>query len=379
MLPWVTRGLGKAGLVLVFAVSFELSIRIQDWVRYRMPIFSTVTSEEDLMMRDSLGAHGRPNVRYRKWSMDSLGFRGPEVSVHAPAGTIRIALTGASETFGLYESPDKEYARDLEDTLNARLAAGACSGHAPRHFEVLNGALPGMSLPTAGQDIRTRIVRFAPDVIVYYPSPAQYLEDRLPVAIAPEQTGAARELPRSAMRALHPRALDVMRDELRLIMPAPLLRWFRVRSARSERERHPANWVFTSIPASRMSAFDSDLRALIGTVHLEGAELVLATHANAFERHRPDSTDLAESWERFYPRANGTTIIRFDDSARAVSERAAEDSAVVVADVHAMFARSPGDDFVDFVHFTDIGSERVAHVLANAVLQAERRRHVCGP
>ena len=374
----LARAAGTLGLALVFAVSFELSMRIQDWVRYRMPIFSNVTSEEDLMMRDSTGAHGRPNVQFRKWSMDSLGFRGPEVPLHAAPGTVRIVVVGASETFGLYESPGKEYARELEDTLNAELAEGECGGHAPLRFEVLNDALPGLSLPTARQDIRARIVRFAPDVIVYYPSPVQYLEERIPVATTPDLIGGARELPRSALRALHPRALDVVRDELRQIAPTALLQWFRVRSAKAERGKHPADWMFTSIPATRMIAFDSDLRALIGTVHEEGAEFVLATHANAFERHRPDSTELAASWERFYPRANGTTIIRFDDSARAVSERAANDSAVVVANVYAMFAVAPGDNFVDFVHFTDAGSARVAHLLASSVVQAARRRHVCG-
>src|SRR5665647_1479825 len=136
MLPsWLHRAPGALGLFLVFAASFELSLRIQDWVRYRMPILSNVTNEADLVMRDSAGAHGRPSVRYRKWSMDSLGFRGPEVPVRPEPGTVRIIVAGASESFGLYESPGKEYPRELEDTLNARLAEGACAGRAPRRFE----------------------------------------------------------------------------------------------------------------------------------------------------------------------------------------------------------------------------------------------------
>jgi len=373
------RAASALGLLLVCAASFELATRVQDWVRYRMPLLSTVTSEEELMMRDRDGAHGRPNAQFKKWAMDSLGFRGPDVAVHGAGGTVRVIVAGASETFGLYESPNKEYARELEDTLNARVGAGACAGSNTTRFEVLNDALPGMSLPTARQDIRNRLVRFAPDVIVYYPSPAQYLEDRLPFATPPDTAAPKRNVEISALRALHPRSLDVIRDEVRQLAPQLLLKWFRERAAADERKRHPADWVFTSAPSARMTVFDADLRSLIGVVRAQGAEPVLATHATAFERHRADSAELAQSWERFYPRASGTTIIHFDDIARLTTIRAASDSAVILADVHAMFASANGDNFVDFVHFTDAGSARVAHVLAEAVLTAAARRHECAP
>lgn len=364
-------------MLVVCALSFELTTRVLDWVRYRMPLLSTITSEEELMMRDRYGAHGRPNAQYKKWAMDSLGFRGPDVPVHSASGTVRVIVAGASETFGLYESPNKEYARELEDTLNAQLRNGECAGSSTRRFEVLNDALPGMSLPTARQDIRTRLVRFAPDVIVYYPSPAQYLEDRLPMATTPDTMAPRRGTERSAMRALHPRSLEVMRDELKELAPQLLLKWFRERDARMERQKHPADWVFRSVPASRLAIYEDDLRSLIGVVRAEGAEPVLMTHATAFEQHRADSAELVQSWERFYPRANGPTIIQFDDSARASTIRVALDSGIVVADVHAMFAAEPGNNFVDFVHFTDTGSARVAHVLAAAVLAAAARRHEC--
>ena len=367
------------GLVLVCALSFELMTRVQDWVRYRMPLLSTVMSEEELMMRDRDGAHGRPNAQFKKWAMDSLGFRGPDVPVHRASGTVRVVVAGASETFGLYESPNKEYARELEDTLNERVAKGACAETRTRRFEVLNDALPGMSLPTARQDIRKRLGRFAPDVIVYYPSPAQYLEDRLPFATPPDSSAPQRTVDGSAMRVLHPRSLNVLRDEVRQLAPQLLLKWFRERAAAEERSRHPADWLFSSVPPARLAVFDADLRALIGVVRAQGAEPVLATHATAFERHRADSAEMAQSWERFYPRASGTTIIHFDDSARVTTITAASDSGIVIADVHAMFAGADGDNFVDFVHFTDAGSARVAHVLAGAVLTAAARRHECAP
>ena len=367
------------GLAVLFLLSFELTARVQDWVRFRMPILSPITSESDLMVRDAFGAHGRPGAQFRKWAMDSLGFRGPEVPAAKEPGTVRIVVTGASETFGLYESPHREFARALEDSLNARLAAGACGGSHLRRFEVLNDALPGMSLPTVEQDIHNRLGRFAPDVIVYYPSPAQFLEDRVPFATPRDTTRGSHDMPGAVRRILHPRTFDIVRDELKNLAPPVLLTWLRRRSAQAEQRRHPAGWQFTHVPRARLDDYEADLRELIGVIRAAGAEPVIATHATAFERPRSDSAALVQAWERYYPRATGSTIIRFDDSARASSIRAASDSGVVVADVAAMFAHADGDNFADFVHFTDAGSARVAEVMTPAALRALQLRHECLP
>ena len=181
------------------------------------------------------------------------------------------------------------------------------------------------------------------------------------------------------MRAMHPRSFEILRDELKQAAPTPLLTWLRRRSAESEARHHAAGWRFTTVPRLRMAALDSNLRVLIGDIHVLGAEPVLATHATAFERPRSDSAVLLQAWQRFYPRATGPTIIRFDDSARTTTMRAASDSSIIVADVAGMLRRADGANFADFVHFTDAGAARVAQVLAPAVLAAARRRHECGP
>ncbi|HEX5410120.1 MAG TPA: hypothetical protein VFW89_10155 [Gemmatimonadaceae bacterium] len=372
----VARSVEVAGLLAIFGISFEMTARLQDWVRFRMPILSTVTAEEDLMVRDASGAHGRPNAQYRKWIMDSLGLRGPDVPVTKPAGSVRVIVTGASETFGLYESPDQEYARQLEDTLNARLHAGACPGRTPVRFEVLNAAFAGMTLPTVSQDVRARLARLRPDIVVFYPSPAQYLDVRAPAAATPDSSGKSNELPR--MNVLHPRSLDALRDEVKSLMPGPLLSWLRRRSVQATLRQHPAGWRYTSIPVTRLARFDGDLRDLVGTVRTIGAEPVLATHATAFSRPRADSAALIQAWERFAPRATGNVIIAFDDTARVTTMRAAADSNVLVSDVSMALARAPGDNFADFVHFTDHGAAIVANALAPTILQAAGRRAECG-
>ena len=63
-----------------FGVAFELTARVEDLIRYGMPLASPYGSEVDLVTHDSLGAHGRPGAQYLKWSLNSLGTRGPEVT-----------------------------------------------------------------------------------------------------------------------------------------------------------------------------------------------------------------------------------------------------------------------------------------------------------
>jgi hypothetical protein len=159
-------------LAVVFAVLFEATCRAEDWVLYRMPFFSPYQSMEELLLRDKDGMHGRPNAQFQKWIMNGLGLRGPPTSMTPHAGVIRIITVGASETFGLRESPDHDFPRQLEDSLNRQLAARRCEIAPRQRFEVLNAAFAGMTMPTIEQDIRRRLVRYRPSMIVaYIPSP----------------------------------------------------------------------------------------------------------------------------------------------------------------------------------------------------------------
>ncbi len=174
------RRLGfSVALVIVFALALEASCRIDDAQRFGTPFFSPVESESKLLVRDATGEHGRPHARYGKWVINNVGMRGPDVDLVKPPGTLRIVTAGASETFGLYESPGREFPRQLEDTLRARCTGGP-------HIEVLNAAIFGMSLPTVDQDLRLRVRPLHPDVVVLYPTPVQYLDDGVPTPAEPD-------------------------------------------------------------------------------------------------------------------------------------------------------------------------------------------------
>ena len=357
-----------AGLALVGVGVAEATCRVEEWVRYGTPIFSRAASHDDLLVVDADGAHARPGAHFGKWRVNGLGTRGPDAAAVKPPRTLRLVTAGASETFGLYESAGREYPRQLEDTLRAR---GVCG--AGWNVEVLNAALAGMSLPTIVQDVHGRLRRLSPDVVMIYPTPVGYLDYALPRPRAP-RPGPVAPLPFT--RALHLRVVDRITSQPKLILPPVVATWLRRRMTDDAREGIPAADRFTTVPPERLAAFDADLRAAVGAVRAIGATPLLGTHANAFLRGAPDPVRLA-SWERFYPRATGATLIAFETAARAVTERVARDSGVTVADVAGRLAAAPSSSaFADFSHFTDHGAALAAASVADATAKLAASR--CG-
>jgi hypothetical protein len=363
------------GIVLCFLLVLELTCRIEDWVMYRTPVLSKYTSIEDLVVRDADGMHGRPNARYQKWVMNELGLRGPAANALPAAGTIRVIVVGASETFGLMESPGREYPRQLEDSL-ARRAALACPMPYRRRFEVLNAGFAGMGMPTIDQDVLHRLHRLKPDMIVVYPSAAAYLEENAPVAARPDSSGSGAQL--SWVRALHLRFVARLREQIKQIIPGVLKTRLRSMQTASEVHNQPAGWRFTSIPKDRLSRFDADLRHLVATIRAVGAIPILVTHANVFFGRPEIDASALQAWEKFYPRATGPTLIAFDSSARASTLAVGTALHVPVVDAAARLASGPREGFGDMVHFTDLGSAEMADVLASSILSVGRAAGRCG-
>lgn len=355
-------------LAILFAFSLEAASRIEDWVEFRTPIFARERSQADLLIRDAVGMHGRPGGRFQKWSLNAFGMRGPDVSRPKPPYVIRVVTVGASETFGLYESPGQEYPRQLEDTLNARLADHRI-GCDRWHAQVLNAAMPGMSLPTIDQDIRLRVRPLNPDFVALYATPAAYLEDAVPVAARPDSVPhAASRLPWSS--ALFPRVADRIRVQLKTLLPTVVQDRIRRHQISVMVDQHTRYWRFESVPPERLELFEADLRRSVGTIRSVGAIPVLMTHANRFVGSSISDVATLRAWEKFYPRASGETIVAFDSLARIRTIAVARDSQTVLVDLAPTLARSHGAAFADYSHFTDFGAALAAGTVSASILAA---------
>lgn len=335
---------GTAAMCLV-VVTMEITTRVDDWAQFGVPLSSPETSLADLFTVDSLGAHAKPGTQFKQFKINGLGFRGREVSPSEMKGTA-VVVSGASESFGLYETAGRDWPSQLADSL-----AATCGAQIP----VLNAAFAGMSLPTVIQDVRLRIAPLRPRVGVYYPTPMQYLEgDALPRAMAPH-SGAPRP-PQQRLRFV-PR----LRDALKRSTPEVALDL--ARRILTARTRSSAG-ISASDRAEpeRLAAFESDLRRLVGAYRQAGIEPMLAVHQNRFrESDSETSRRLLTAWERFYPRYTARAILSFDSLGGDATRRVAQDSAVHLLDPGPALARWDSDRvFADFTHFSDQGAAVVA-------------------
>jgi len=343
-------GLGLL-LGLLFVATLEVCTRVEAWWRWGAPFWGPYSSE-GLQVTDELGTHNRPGARFEKWRINSVGFRGPELSVAKKDGVIRVGVAGASEMFGLYESPDKDVTAQLRLQLDRA---------APGRFEVVNLASAGMSPPRIRELFERWADRFAFDVVVIYPTPAFYLDDDPPRrSVAPSPRPVAPP-------GLSLRLRDKVWRALRELLPAQLQAWMKRAQIDRVRRAHAPDWVWNAAPPDRVARFDSDLRELVESIERSGARAILATHATRFTSPLRAADDAyMVGWIRFYPRASAEGLLDMEQKTNDALRRIAHDRGLAVVDVQQAVGKDPRH-YADFSHFTDEGAALAAEALAGAI------------
>ncbi len=349
----VARGIG---LIILFVVMLELCARIDDSLTWGAPFWGHY-SYALLSTTDVLGPHSRFGASFENWCINSYGFRGPEITMEKPAGVVRVLVIGASETFGLYESPGKGFPAQMQHMLDVAR---------PGRYQVLNAALVGMTLPRFIHYFHVWLWRFDPDIVVYYPTPASYLHREAPERKTVTRTGPPKKLPETI------RLVRKTKTVLQRFIPASIMKWLRQRRiawvlAGHER-RYKSGWMWQHAPAERVGLFKEHLTALIKEVRASGARFVLATHANRFPADRKAWSETDEmmmaGWRRFVPRATGKCLLDMEHETNRVVVELGERLGVPVVDVATAVPSKPEN----FAHFTDRGAEIVAKALTTEIL-----------
>lgn len=91
-------------------------------------------------------------------STNALAYRGPEVSIARPAGTIRILLFGGSTTHG--------YGVNDDQTIDAYMRTLLPAAYPGRHFEVVNLALDGYDTYQILQRLQSDGLRLQPNIVI---------------------------------------------------------------------------------------------------------------------------------------------------------------------------------------------------------------------
>jgi hypothetical protein len=341
----------------VFGGLAEVGVRLDDYYRRGIPLAHRPDINVDLKLLDSIGPRGRPYGRYQDYHLNSAGFRSSEASLTPKPGCVRVMTLGSSETFGAgTEGVGYDYPAQLQDSL----AKHGC-------FQVINGAILGMSMPSMITMWNAYGSRFAPDIVVILPNQMVYLGDPPPSFPKPRPDPAP-----SWKSALYPRLADRFKEVANY--PAFIQRQRDDNFIAEETAGRPATWYYPEPPKDRLAQYRRDLDSLITAVQARGAQVVLTPCPMKFGdklETRADSA-LMTAWRLYMPRAKPEVALPFMLMANDVLRDVGRERGVPVVDLAAAL-NGRGELFYDFSHFTRSGASLIAAKLADTVVSVSAR------
>ncbi len=287
------------------------------------------------------------NLRDGRIATISLGFRGPEITVPKPPGTVRLAFIGASTTWCAEVSGN--------DRVWVHLVAGLLREAFPRAgIDYVNGGVPGYTVRSSLKNFEHRIAPLQPDIVVIYHASNDMSAELRGAAAAAGLTRTARQEPPSwlAERSL---LWNLAEKNLRI--------WIAQREAEARTGRLEVDAAALGEP------FRRDLTALVRAAQEQAAVVALATFSTRVRPEQSERDQLDAMASALYympfmtPRGLLAAYARYNDVIREVAR---DTGALLIDGEHEI----PGDaqHFADSVHFTDDGSRamaaRVARTLA---------------
>ncbi len=335
--------------LIVALVTLEVSARTEDQLRYGAAFFGNY-SLDSLYRFDELGKYGRPFATYMKWHLNEAGYRGPGLR----QDTFRIACIGSSETFGLYETAENEWPRQLERILNQRSGT--------RGYEAINAAYPGLSIGTSLRRLPQMLNAVHPQMVVIYPSYASYIENDqaqtwpLPTTAHPK--------PGLEQRNFQWRLAARTETFLKGSVPDEVQNRIRELQVRRMAQNTVA---MEQLPQQNVEAFQTDLTRLVTELESRKILVVLVTHANRFGKTvTPEDAPVLTAWRKFYPTITESGLLDMEARMSVVVREVGVQTGVPVVDGANLIA--PGRaNFVEFVHFTDVGAQTLATLVADEI------------
>jgi hypothetical protein len=327
---------------LLVAVTMETAARLDDWFSAGAPL-SGLYDISVIHEFDDLGQKGKPGTRFGKWQMNSLGYRGPELT----PGSTRILAIGSSETFGQYESEGHEWPRLLERKLN--------QDGPPHRFEVVNTAIAGETLPSALRRMDRHVAKTHPQAAILYPSLAHYLY----LPYLPEKPSAP--APRRFALRISGRVDALLKRSVPESVQSLIRDW------QAERASRAYGTPLSNMPVALQQRFAADLESVIDDLRSRSIEVILVTHAHRFgSRLNPEDRFMLINWRKFYPMLSEDGFLPMEETMNRILTETARHKGVKVAEIRTEMPVGPRY-FADFVHFTDAGSAAFSDILARQI------------
>jgi lysophospholipase L1-like esterase len=286
------------------------------------------------------------NLDTGRIQVNSMGFRGPELIVPKPLGTIRVAFLGASTTWCAEVSSNHHVWSHLVTEDLRRAWAGI-------DIDYVNGGVPGYTIRSSRKNLDLRIAPLQPDIIVIYHA-ANDLSAELRGLAVRQGVLAEAKFKSLSWPSNYSLLWKLAEINMRVL--------FAQHAAARDVDRLALDVEKLGDP------FRESLTDLVVAAKGEAPLVILATFATQLRQGQDDEQLKAASQSAMYymPFMTPSHLIRaYDRYNDIIRDVAADADVVLVDDIEAI----PGtaEYFTDSVHFTDAGSraqaERISRVL----------------
>ena len=332
------------GAIVLMLLAAEAAVRIRQIVKY-----GSTARYEDLYTVD-------PTINLRvpvagisagHITVNRLGFRGPEIAVPKPAGTIRVAFLGASTTWCAEVSGNDYVWPHLVTASLSRAFPGTS-------FDYVNGGVPGYTIQSIQKNLQYRVAPLQPDVIVIYEA-------------ANNLSGEMREL---ALK----RGIIEDRDIEVTSWPSKYsLLWYlveknlRVMTAQRMAENREG---LLNVDANALgSEYKQALTDLVRAAQRTAKLVAVATFSIQPRRDQPPEQQMRASGSALFymPFVTPATIIDAYGQYNRVIREVAHETGVLLIDGEDDIPGDPAH-FTDSVHFTDLGSKAMAERISRSLI-----------
>ena len=328
--------------------------------------------DEELGLRHIPGSSGTVTARGTEphtVSFNRFGFRGPRPETEEKSeGVVRIGVLGASTSENIYVADGNTWPEHLERNLRLELDTD--------RIEVINMAVSGYTLRNAVRSLRLHGLRFRPDLVIVYSGVNDFVNG-LQGILGPGYKRDQRFIPyydREASRVESLLCKSVILDHLNRFV-------YEVRYHRQKDKYRIAAEEYLCAPDKITVDLDADLTApareayrdLLRMSRKHGFRIAVARQATLVQselppEHAPQMWDLVQ-WRSGDRYVAWDTYVAGYAMLRDTHEKFARRNGLLFIDAEAGVPKDP-EYFIDHVHFTPKGTERVGSVIAKGLLES---------
>ena len=336
-IQWAALVLVVLLAVAVVAALAEGAVRLRQWMKYGTPKSFAAMYDVDPAL----------NLRVLKAGFDSstihinsLGFRGPEITRPKPEGTVRIAFLGASTTFcGEVSGDAAVWPQKVTEQLRRDFPAV--------RFDFVNAGVPGYLVKSTRLNLKHKLAALQPDIIVVYHLTNDLSGEVRDLAVARGLPGAA-DIGQQSWLETHSLLWELVLKNLRVMQAQ--------RTAPLPDAQH------LQVDARELGrGFEGDLSGLLQDASAVSSRVVVATFSTRLRAEQTPQVQLEAAASAFvympFMSIDGLLAgyARYNE---IIGKVARAEGALLIGGENSI----PGDaaHFVDSVHFSDAGSRAMA-------------------